>query len=247
MANVTLIEYTGKGRPDEKVHAANLLMFTKQTRLNMTADALAVCQAMPDDERDAQLAYMAKTIRSSWEFVNLTFLVEGVTRAVAQQMTRTRTASFAMQSMRVTDVRDIGVLTPASLDEDQVDEWQCLVGEIRSAYSSFAAGGVPLEDARGILPLNTHCNLVVNYNLRSFADVLSARRSLRAQGEYGQIVLQMEAQVIEAWPWVAPFFVDEHSTAITMLEGVAKELGGSVGTGPAWEIAKAIDLLRKAK
>lgn len=246
-AKVTLIDYTGAGRPDSMRHAANILMFTKATRLNMTPDLLAEIQGNPDRAVAEELAYMAKTIRSSWEFVDLTFLVSGVTRATAQQMTRTRTASFAMQSMRVADVRAIGVQMNPELSPEHKDIYATSAACSVAAYGLLVDTGAPLEDARGLLPLNTCCNLVVKYNLRSFADVLSARRSLRAQGEYHDIVAQMEAAVLEVWPWAEPFFADEHAVAIEMLENIAKELGGVVGKGHGWEIAKAIDLLRKSK
>ena len=247
MATVHLIDFTGKGRPDEEWHAADVLMFTKSTRLNMTPGLMANIKSMHAGDKQRELQYMANTIQSSWEFVDVTFLIEGVTRAVAQQITRTRTASYAMQSQRVNDLSDIDVLNPFG-DDGATHEsvlFTAAVNDCRRTYGDLIAGGAKKEDARGIMPMNTRCNLVAKYNLRSLVDVMKARRSMRAQGEYADIAIQMQAAVLHVWPWAAPFFADKQAAALAMLEQAAKDVGITVGSGPGWEIAKAIDLIRK--
>jgi thymidylate synthase (FAD) len=239
MPKVTLISATPQAR--------ELLIFTKQTRLEMSPDTMARVIAMSDAEKDAELAYMAGTIRSSWEFVDLTFLIQGTTRAIAQQITRTRQASYAMQSLRVVDARDIPVTNPFAGGDDIAKEvhFDLTAEEAKATYGRLVTLGAAKEDARGILPMNTQTSLVAKYNLRAFVDLVAARRSLRAQGEYGDIVRQMHKLALEVWPWSAPFFESPHAAAIEMLEKVARELGVETGKGPAWDIAKAIDLLRK--
>lgn len=248
MAKVNLIEYTGKGHADP-LHAARLLVFTKQTRLTMSPDAYEQMEQMSEETLKRELEYMATTIPSSWEFVDLTFLISDVTRACAQQITRTRTASYAMQSQRVTDLSGAAVLNPYH-DSDNENGAYWAFEEIvkrtldgyRSLVTKFES---KREDARGILPMNIHCNLVAKYNLRAFVDLITARRSLRVQGEYSDIADQMYKAVIDVWPWAEPFFESRHEVAIKKLETVAEEIGITTGSGPGWEIAKAIDLLRK--
>src|SRR5690606_4695576 len=87
MAKVSLIDITA--------NAVDKLIFSKQTRLRMEPGLLADIGTWPQDKVAEELRGMARTIRSSWEFVSLTFLVENTTRAIAQQITRTRTASYA--------------------------------------------------------------------------------------------------------------------------------------------------------
>lgn len=245
-ATVELIDWTGAGRPDERWHAADILIFTKGTRLNMTADRMGEVAAMSEDAKRAELAYMAKTIPSSWEFVDLTFLISNVTRATAQQITRTRQASYAMQSQRVTDVGQAGVTNPFEPFTPQHKAFGAAADYAMDAYS-FMVDEVDadLQDARGILPLNVQCNLVAKYNLRAFVDLIRTRSSLRVQGEYSDIADQMKEVVLMAWPWSAPFFEHPLDNAIGILERVAEQIGVDVGKGAAWEIAKAIDLIRK--
>lgn len=227
-------------------NAAQLLCFTKETRLNMTAEAFENAMARPVEELEETLKYMAGTIPSSWEFVDVTFLLSDVSRAAAQQITRTRNASFAMQSLRVVDGSDLGYENP--FDEEMQPElfWHFdeEVQRLQRSYTALRDKGASPQDARGILPLNIHCNLVAKYNLRAFVELCQKRSSLRVQGEYADLVQQMKHQVLEVWPWAEPFFVPKHEAAITMLEYVVKDLGLDVGKGYGWQIAKAIDLLR---
>lgn len=243
---VTLLEYTGKGRPDADWHAADLLIFTKATRLNMTPGLFESIKAMSLDDKNRELQYMATTIRSSWEFVDLTFLITGVTRACAQQMTRSRQASYAMQSQRVTDLSDVEVTNPFLHQSEEARIFAQAVADAAHAYKALMALGVAPQDARGLLPLNTQCNLVAKYNLRSLVDLITARKSMRTQGEYAGIVHAMERAVLRVWPWTAPFFVSRQQHAVTTLERVAAEIGVETGKGPGWQIAKAVDLLRGA-
>lgn len=230
---VSLISYT----PD----AVNLLLFTKNTRLNMSPGLMAEIAAWPAAKKAEELLKMAVTIRSSWEFVDFVFLIEGVSRASAQQITRTRQASYAMQSMRVTDVRRMPMVNPRPGDKAYAQA--LAVGQ--ASYVALVDAGVPLEDARGVLPMNTACNLVAKYNLRTFVDLAAARESLRAQGEYVAVVKAMKQLVLETHPQFAAFFESPNKLAIDLLTDVAKELGITTGSGPGWQIAKAVDLIKK--
>ena len=57
---VTLIHAT----PD----AEDILIFTKQTRLEMKPELMAEIRSWPYSKKLEELAYMSKTIPSSWEF-----------------------------------------------------------------------------------------------------------------------------------------------------------------------------------
>lgn len=244
MARVQLLTFTGKGHPQEEDYAAALLAFTKATRLEMTEALFDDILENPEDLPD-ELAYMATTIPSSWEFVDLTFLISGVTRAVAQQITRTRTASYAMQSMRVVDGMGLNVVNPFDETDHKHETFKAGALLAKANYQHLLTEGAAKEDARGLLPLNTESNLVAKYNLRNFVELVRARSSLRVQGEYSNIVDQMRVHTLSVWPWAEAFFRPPQEAAIALLEEVAHELGIETGSGPAWQIAKAIDLIRK--
>jgi flavin-dependent thymidylate synthase len=249
MAHVSIVTYTGHGHPNHKEFAGRLLAFTKATRLQMTPSGFADFMAKPWADIEKELAYMATTIASSWEFASITFALTGVSRAAAQQITRTRVGvSFAMQSQRVTDMSQVTVEIAESMSDTGKLEFAKGVNDAISCYKRLVDAGEKLEDARGILPINTHCNLIAQYNLRSLVDLLRSRDSLRVQGEYHDIALQMKKLCTDIWPWSAPFFVPRHQQAINIIEAAAKVAGGSASVTfkeIATSLAKAADLLKK--
>lgn len=255
MPKVTLIDYTGCGAmrswsdgPDGQ-YAARLLAFTKQTRLQMTPDGFEAFLRKPWSEIEPEIAYMARTIPSSWEFVDCTFTIQNVTRAAAQQITRTRFTpmdgdifgSYAMQSQRVTDMSEVTFDVPAGIFEAKLgDEYSSVMRDSLAGYAGLIGDGADLQDARGVLPMNSHCNLVVKYNLRSLSEMFRKRESLRVQGEFVDIVRLMRAEIERVWPWSAPFFIPKDQVAIEIIERIAKTLPQH----DQRELAKAADLLK---
>lgn len=186
-----------------------------------------------------ELDYMVNTIPSSWEFVDLTFSIENVTRACAQQITRTRTASYAMQSQRVTDVSEMGFRIPPNAKYPTVIA--CARDDAMDHYEDLIKHEEEPEDARSVLPMNIQCNLLAKYNLRSWIDVVMARSSLRAQDEYREVADAMKAAVREKYPWIDKFLVPKHINAIKIIEDIAVTLE----TDQKRALAKAADLIRK--
>jgi flavin-dependent thymidylate synthase len=237
---VSLLWFTGKGTQDEQYYAARLLAYTKNTRLQMTPDGFDKFMSMPVEELDKELLYMSNTIPSSWEFVDVIFSINNVTRACAQQITRTRTASFAMQSQRVTDMSQVSYHIPDSVYEKE--EYNLRMRMALESYRLMVKDGEELEDARGLLPINVHCNIIAKYNLRSLVELLRARDSMRVQGEYQSIARQMRESVFAVWPWVRPFFEPKDKKAIDLIEEVAQHLESKE---LKMQLAKAADLLKK--
>ena len=237
---VSILWYTGMGTADPEYEAARLLVYTKNTRLQMTPSGYQTFKNMPLSELESELKYMSNTIPSSWEFVDVIFAINNVSRACAQQITRTRTASFAMQSQRVTDMSQVSWHIPASVKKK---EWyNSIIESSVRQYSLSVANNESLEDARGLLPINVHCNLVAKYNLRSLVDLLRARDSMRVQGEYQSVAKQMRDEVFKVWPWSKPFFDPKDKKAIDLIEEIAAQLDDK---HQKMQLAKAADLLKK--
>lgn len=238
-SDVSVIYYTGMGMPQEDF-AARLLAFTKNTRLNMNPSGLKKFLEMDEKDLATELQYMANTIPSSWEFVDVIFSINNVSRACAQQITRTRTASFAMQSQRVTDMRSVSWHEPEGMKQRGMYELS-LKRSIKD-YQNLVDCGESLENARGLLPINVNCNLIAKYNLRTLVDLLRARDSLRVQGEYQGVARQMKAEVLRIWPWAEPFFKPQHEKAIALIEEIARDLPNH---HMRMQLAKAADLIKK--
>jgi len=238
---ISLIDYTGMGHPDPE-HAINVLIFTKNTRLNMSAMNFQDIADWPRSKKMEELAYMANTIPSSWEFVNYTFMVEGVTRACTHQMVRTRTASFAQQSMRVTDMSGFDYRFPKDLPGASENMYKAMMGDINDVYSAMLKEGAPEEDARGILPTNILTNIVCHYNLRTMSDLVKSRSGGRTQDEYREVIALMADRILEVHPWAELFLFPKGRNYFTDLEtSVAKVKNRELRT----ELLKIIDKMRK--
>jgi len=258
---VQLIDYTGAGHPDPARHAANVLVFTKQTRLNMTP-RLMVEIALWDEPRIYQeLSYMANTIPSSWEFVNYSFLITDVTRAFTHQFVRTRTGSYAQQTMRVLDVsgwsfgRGPTVEHPVPFPDEEGQEgeefeqararaelYDDTMVTIDCAYRDLIDMGAKIEDARGILPTNILTNIVANFSLRSVADLVRKRSSPRTQGEYRSVLDAMKAEVIRVHPWAALFLDRDFDRAAAELDN--KINGLDISEEVRTKMMKLVDQMR---
>ena len=182
-------------------NALDVLIYTKGTRLHMSADGMERVAAMSLEEKMKELAYMKNTIQSSWEFVDFTFAIEGVTRAFTHQLVRHRVGtSFAQQAQRVVEMTDFDYLATGSCspsivegentthtsDWEMGDEVDVMHGDLEDIYRdtmhSIARGykglldnGAKPQDARGVLPTNILTNIVFKANLRTLHDMALKR------------------------------------------------------------------------
>jgi thymidylate synthase (FAD) len=240
---VDLIDYTGCGTPDPSRHAANLLVFTKQTRLEMRPGLLSEIAQWPLSRIYDELDYMANTIPSSWEFVTYTFLINNVTRAFTHQFVRTRTGSYAQQTMRVLNVDGWSYGTGPTIEGDLLLEakYQDAMTVVDAAYRELIKDGAAIEDARGVLPTNIHTNIVAKFDLRSLADTARKRASGRTQGEYRQVMNAMLEAVLQVHPWAGLFFGRTFDVAAGELEAA---LRAALPGDEATRLVKLLDQMR---
>lgn len=223
---IQLIDYTGAGAEDPARHAANILVFTKQTRLEMKPDLLEEISKWPWDLIHDELRYMANTIPSSWEFVEYKFMINNVTRGFTHQFVRTRTGSYAQQTMRVLNVNGWTYGAGPTIEEgSERTELYCDTMQVVSdAYDQLIEMGAKIEDARGVLPTNIHTNIVAKFDLRTLAEVARKRASGRTQGEYRTVLDGMIKEVLRVHPWAALFFERNFDLAAKELEESVRAL-----------------------
>lgn len=225
----------------DPIRAAALLIFTKSTRLAMDGASLETIVDQCTGNHywmHHELEYMSKTIRSSWEFLDITFSLRNVSRACAQQITRTRYTpidgdlfgSYAMQSQRVTDMSEATWHNPVNPELADHDVFDNAVQASMDRYVDLVHRGFKLEDARGLLPVNLHCNLIAKYNLRILVDLIQARSSYRAQGEFNVIAAEMRSALIEMWPWAEIFLRPKQDLAAAAYQDCVAELDKLPGT-----------------
>lgn len=242
---VTLIDFTGKGSRDERWAAANLLLFTKSTRLTMSPTLFDEIAAWPEEKKTAELAYMAETIPSSWEFVHYAFMIEGVSRAFTHQHVRTRTGSYAQQSLRVVERSTFDYVWPErALGPEQRDAISKHNAATATLYALLRETGVATEDARGILPTNIATNIVSGFNLRTLSELCRSRTGGRTQGEYIAVVQAMADAVLAVHPWAERFLFPAQRDYFADIEAFAEaEFGGDLLR--KGRLLKIVDAMRK--
>jgi len=245
---VQLIDHTGFGHPDPARHAANVLVFTKNTRLEMKPGLFDEIASWPWGMVEKELAYMANTIPSSWEFITYTFLVTDVTRAFTHQFVRTRTGSFAQQTMRVLNVNGWGYEAGPTVAENPraKQRYDATMDAIADNYDQMILDGAKIEDARGILPTNIHTNIVAKFDLRTIADTARKRASGRTQGEYRSVMEAMHSEVLRVHPWAKLFLGRTFDRAAHELENAVSQMceGGQFDESQKIILVKLIDQLR---
>ena len=233
---VTLMNFTPNAR--------EMLVFTKSTRLNVTPGLMDVIKMYDEKKLQKELDYMVDTIKSSWEFVDATFCIEGVSRGFTHQFVRNRLGSYAQQTMRILDMGDFNYITGPSIENDPhlKSLYDAMMANINEYYKRLISAGAKIEDARGILPTNISTNIIAKFNLRALSQMMMSRASNRTQDEYRQVLDAMYAAVVEAEPWCASFLRSSKYDDLKRLESAI--LDRYEGTDMCTQLLKLIDKVR---
>jgi thymidylate synthase (FAD) len=154
---------------------------------------------------------------STLEHCSATFAVAGVSRALLAQYSRHRIGvSLSVQSQRYVsesteknEGKLFNYVTPPTIAADpaKLAVYREAMEKAQAGYDALIAAGVPMEDARFALPGGICTNFVTTLNLRSLLDVYEKRVVVRgAQWEVRAMVAEMARLLVEAEPWLAPFF-----------------------------------------
>lgn len=136
------------------------------------------------------------------EFVSFAFLGRNISRSLLAQLTRHRLFSFFGRSQRVDDLShfadqgdyftpDSCAAPPRSKGAEQTAEqiYRCHMSEAQWAYTKLLQLGVPIEDARGVLPEHSLNDIAFACNLRALAQAVSTRTCWMLQGSYWEPLL----------------------------------------------------------
>ena len=133
------------------------------------------------------------------EYINLTFKLENVSRALQQQLTRHRIGfSYCIQSMRCVNVpkfAEEGAYTPCEIGNKE--EFHKSMVKIQDSYNVLLGAGMPTQDARGILPMNIHSTVTFSCSLRAFIGMISKRLCTKTQGEFRDVAQLMVREIKE--------------------------------------------------
>ena len=173
--------------------------------------------------KEEKLPDLTKLVRrghlSIIEHATFTFAIEGISRAASHELVRHRIASYSQQSQRV--VKPTGFVTPPSVEKSERGKeiFEDALAKINSTYGKLIELGIPLEDARYVMPNATRTNLVVTMNARSLLNFFRLRCCLKAQWEIRELAWKMHSLVKEKMPNVF-----ENAGAPCQTDGICPEM-----------------------
>ena len=122
------------------------------------------------------------------EHVNLTFGLEGMSRACSHQLVRHRIASYSQQSQRYVKLNKgntIDYVLPESIDKDSLiaEDFHACMTQATDFYKFLIEQGIPSEDARFVLPNACCTNITMTVNARELIEMCKVRLCATAQWE----------------------------------------------------------------
>jgi flavin-dependent thymidylate synthase len=165
-------------------------------------------QDVDRDTCERWLRDMTRTaLQAPLEFIDLHFLLEGVTRAFTHQLVRQRTAVFVQESQRfaVKENAEFESMMPTSIaglkdDDPKRVVWEEAITSTSRAYMDLVNAGVPAEDARGLLPTNITTRVHYKTNLRNLAQHAGMRLCTQAQYEWKMVWAGMIREILGYGP-----------------------------------------------
>lgn len=191
----------------------------KDSTLNpekVIAEAAAICRkSQCDDEanRNRLEIIMKHKHLSALRFANATFLIEGVSRVTTHQIIRTAHAGFLQASQRYQDCVLAGFVVPPSYhNKDFRHIIEAALERVTEAYELMVSQGIPLEDARYILPNGTATEIIMTGNFQMWHTFLKARLNPAAQWEIRSIARNIADKLLWLAPTVFAEFKSESGT-----------------------------------
>ncbi len=139
---------------------------------------------------------------SPFEHANFTFLVEGISRVTSHQLVRHRIASYTQQSQRHVEVTEGKFVVPETI-KNKSSTHSLYTKAVKSAvsiYKKLINEGVPLEDARYVLPSSVTTRIIFTMNARELLHFFKLRTCIAAQWEIRKVAEEMLKLVKEIAP-----------------------------------------------
>lgn len=157
----------------------------------LCGEAAAICTHSGNPARALRGAMRSGHL-SVMEHASFTFRIEGVSRVMLAQMTRHRIASFSVESQRYCGMQ-MEYIAPHTIEQNKkaMEAYAHAIHTAGEAYDAMIACGIPMEDARYVMPQAFCTDLIVSMNARELFHFFSLRCCNRAQREIQSLAWQM--------------------------------------------------------
>lgn len=179
-------------------------------------------ESYPSPVEEKMASLIRKVIKqghtSILEHVSFTFAIEGISRVCSHQLVRHRIASYSQQSQRHVAIEwdgnidkavedDLVILPESIAKSEEAKVWYLnhIFHSLQRYEFLVKRFGIPLEDARYILPNAMATNIVVTMNARELHHFFRLRCCFKAQWE----IRELAGKMLEAVREVAPVIFEE--------------------------------------
>jgi len=189
-----------------------MLTYTKNA-VDVIARATNGCQKdhVPDEwvnsmsEEDFIRELRQKKHDGAFEHCYFTFNVSGCSRNLSHQLVRHRIASYLQQSNRKVIPKQEAYVVPPSM-KDHLAEYEQAMENQWAIYEGLISNGVPIEDARFLLPSGYMTHITVTMNVRSLCHLFELRLDEHAQWE----IRKMANLVLKEVKKIYPVFFEDY-------------------------------------
>lgn len=128
-------------------------------------------------------------------------------RAITNELVRHRHCAFTQESTRYCQYDDLTVIRPGWLDfsleknKFTIKRYMEYLDETQSLYRYMIKSGIPAEQARGILPLDTATTLVMTANLREWISVFKLRCDAASHPQMIELMSKIKEEFVTRLPW----------------------------------------------
>lgn len=128
-------------------------------------------------------------------------------RAIANELVRHRHCAFTQESTRYCQYDDLTVIRPGWLDfsleknKFTIKRYMEYLDETQSLYRYMIRSGIPAEQARGILPLDTATTLIMTANLREWISIFKLRCDKASHPQMVELMTKIKGEFIKRLPW----------------------------------------------
>ena len=141
---------------------------------------------------------------STFEHASFTFNIQGISRVTSHQLVRHRLASYTQQSQRYVTLKNHRYVTPPTIAEQAGlrTQYQQAIENAHQLYFQMLEAGIPMEDARYIMPQAIETQMVMTMNARELLHACSLRLCLRAQWEIMELFEIIKTEIEKVAPYL---------------------------------------------
>lgn len=172
--------------------------------VSAVANAATLCHAMDARYPDKTIALLLRRGHMTpFEHAVFRFEISDISRSLSHQLVRHRMASITQESQRIVEPKEHEAIFPPSVmnaGKDAIQAYETAISQAFRAVKHLLQLGVPLEDARYLLPNAAATHVLLTMNARSLINFFEQRCCMMAQWEIRELADQMLGLVQDVAP-----------------------------------------------